>query len=128
MTLNEVTGRCHNSEFNPLDARHRRHHLYLTAGLSRVTDYCVLSLSADTEGVDVSVCCEKGGGAVKVIMYRVILKFPQNRPADGHWPACSFRSAQAATLLEFHVPLTNCFVRRWFCVVHGPKPPLHRHN
>ena len=35
---------------------------------------------------------------------------------------------QAATLLEFHVPLTNCFVRRWFCAVHGPKPPLHRHN
>jgi hypothetical protein len=23
---------------------------------------------------------------------------------------------------------TNCFVRRWFCVVLGPKPPLHRHN
>jgi len=43
-------------------------------------------------------------------------------------PAISFRSAQAVTLLEFHVPLTNCFVRRWFCVVHGPKPPLHRHN
>ena len=30
--------------------------------------------------------------------------------------------------MEFHVPLTNCFVRRWFCAVHGPKPPLHRHN
>ena len=43
-------------------------------------------------------------------------------------PASSFRSAQAATLLEFHVALTNCFVRRWFCAVHGPKPPLHRHN
>ena len=39
--------------------------------------------------------------------------------------ACSFRSAQAATLLEFHVPFTNCFVCRWFCVVHDPKPPLH---
>jgi hypothetical protein len=24
--------------------------------------------------------------------------------------------------------LTNCFVRRWLCAVHGPKPPLHRHN
>ena len=48
----------------------------------------------------------------------------------GRWPrpASSFRSAQASTLLEFHVPLTNCFVRRWFCAVHGPKPPLHRHN
>jgi len=44
------------------------------------------------------------------------------------WPASLFRSAQAATLLEFHVPLMNCFVRRWFCAVHGPKPPLHRHN
>ena len=43
-------------------------------------------------------------------------------------PASSFRSAQAAILLEFHVPLTNCFVCRWFCAVHGPKPPLHRHN
>jgi hypothetical protein len=37
-------------------------------------------------------------------------------------------SREAATLLEFHVPLTNCFVRRWFCVVRGPKPPLHRHS
>jgi len=44
------------------------------------------------------------------------------------WPASLFRNAQAATLLEFHVPLTNCFVRRWFCAVHGPKPPLHHHN
>jgi hypothetical protein len=43
-------------------------------------------------------------------------------------PACLFRSAQAATLLEFHVTHTNCFARRWFCVVRGPKPPLHRHN
>jgi hypothetical protein len=34
------------------------------------------------------------------------------------WPSCLFCSTQAATLLEFHVPLTNCFVRRWFCVVH----------
>ena len=42
--------------------------------------------------------------------------------------ASSFRSAQVATLLEFHVPLTNCFVRRWFCAVHDPKPALHRHN
>jgi hypothetical protein len=41
---------------------------------------------------------------------------------------CSFHSAQAATLLEFLVPLTNCFVRRWFCVILGPKTLLHRHN
>jgi hypothetical protein len=48
----------------------------------------------------------------------------------GRWPqpVCSFHSAKAATLLEFHVPLTNCFVCRWFCVVHGPKPLLHHHN
>ena len=27
-----------------------------------------------------------------------------------------------------HSMLTNCFVRSWFCAVHGPKPLLHRHN
>jgi len=42
--------------------------------------------------------------------------------------ATSFRSAQAAALLELHVPFTNCFVCRWFCVVHDPKRTLHRHN
>ena len=42
--------------------------------------------------------------------------------------ATSFRCAQTATLLEFHVQFTNCFVCRWFCVVHDPKPPFHRHN
>jgi hypothetical protein len=48
----------------------------------------------------------------------------------GRWPrpACSFRNAQAAILLEFVVPLTNCFVRRWFSIVLGLKPPLHYHN
>ena len=57
-------------------------------------------------------------------------RFSHTLDSLGRWPrpASSFRSAQAATLLEFHVPLTNCFVRRWFCAVHGPKPPLHRHN
>jgi hypothetical protein len=38
------------------------------------------------------------------------------------------RNEQATTRLEFHVPLTNCVVDVWFCVVHGPKLPLHRHN
>jgi hypothetical protein len=28
----------------------------------------------------------------------------------------------------FISPRTYRFVRRWFCVVCGPKPPLHRHN
>ena len=41
--------------------------------------------------------------------------------------ACALRNEQAATLLEFHVPLTNCFVCRWLCVVHDPKPQLHNH-
>ena len=59
-SLSEVTGRCLDSDFNPLVARHRRHHPHLTAGLSRVTDYCVIYLSVETEGVDVSVSCEKG--------------------------------------------------------------------
>ena len=27
-----------------------------------------------------------------------------------------------------HVPFTNCFVCRWFCVVHDPKLSLHSHN
>ena len=27
-----------------------------------------------------------------------------------------------------HVPFTNYFFCRWFCVVHDPKPPLHSHN
>jgi hypothetical protein len=43
-------------------------------------------------------------------------------------PACSFHSAQAATVLEFLVPLTNCFVHKWFCVVHGTKSLLYYHN
>jgi len=73
--LNEEAGLCLESEFNPLIARHRRHHLHLTTGLSKVTDYCALYLSANTEAVDVSVCCEKGAGAVKVIVYFGVLTF-----------------------------------------------------
>jgi hypothetical protein len=48
----------------------------------------------------------------------------------GVWPQAtsSFRSTQAAILLEFFLPLTNCFVHRWFCVVVGPKPSLPHHN
>jgi hypothetical protein len=57
-------------------------------------------------------------------------RFSHTLDSLGRWPrpACSFRSAQAATLLEFHVLFMNCFVRRWFCVVHGEKVPMHRHN
>jgi hypothetical protein len=42
-------------------------------------------------------------------------------------PAGLFCSPQAATLLEFPVPLTNCFVHGWFFVVLGQKPSL-RHQ
>ena len=57
-------------------------------------------------------------------------RFSHTLDSLGRWPrpASSLLSAQAATLLEFHVPLTNCFVRMWFCAVHSPKPPFHRHN
>jgi hypothetical protein len=49
--------------------------------------------------------------------------------ADGPGRPVRFAAQrQLATLLEFLVPLTNYFVRRWFCAVHGPKHPLHRHN
>jgi hypothetical protein len=44
------------------------------------------------------------------------------------WLSSSFCRAQTATLLEFLVPLTNCFDRRWFYVVLRSKPPLHRHS
>ena len=65
---------------------------------------------------------------VSVLPYRCsicwLLRAPDKRFSHtldslGRWlrPASSFRSAQAATLLELHVPLTNCFVRRWFCAV-----------
>jgi hypothetical protein len=43
-------------------------------------------------------------------------------------PACAFRIGQAVTLLDFLVPLKNCFAPRWFFVVLDPKPPLNRHN
>jgi len=57
-------------------------------------------------------------------------RFSHTLDSLGRWArtATLFRSAQAATLLEFHVPFTNCFVCRWFCVVHDPKSPLHRHD
>ena len=49
--------------------------------------------------------------------------------ADGPGRPVRFAAhRQPATLLEFHVPFTNCFFCRWFCVVHDPKPPLHCHN
>ena len=44
--------------------------------------------------------------------------------------ACALRNEQAVWAHRpgrpagIHVPFTNCFVCRWFCVVHDPKPPL----
>ena len=35
---------------------------------------------------------------------------------------------ESPTDKTIHVPFMNCFVCRWFCVVHDPKPPLHSHN
>ena len=86
-----------------------------------------------------SMSTERETLQVSVLPYRCsiswLLRDPDKRFSHkldslGRWlrPASLFRSAHAATLLEFHVPLTNCFVRRWFCAVHGPKPPLNRHN
>ena len=37
-------------------------------------------------------------------------------------------TAERSHSAGIHVPFTNCFVCRWFCVVHDPKPPLHSHN
>ena len=48
-------------------------------------------------------------------------KFQQNR--------CLFVSQRTGShSAGIHVPFTNCFVCRWFCVVPDPKPPLHSHN
>ena len=59
-----------------------------------------------------------------------VTKFSHTLDSLRQWAqkATSFRRAQAGTLLEFHVRYTNCFVCRWFCVVHDPKNLLHRHN
>ena len=39
--------------------------------------------------------------------------------------ACALRNEQT---VRAYGPFTNCFVCRWFCVVHDLKPPLHSHN
>jgi hypothetical protein len=41
------------------------------------------------------------------------------------WPACSFCGTQTARFLEFPIPLSFCFVRRWFCMILGSKTTLH---
>jgi hypothetical protein len=89
------------------------------------------SMSTEGETLQVSALPYRCSICPLLVTYRTRDKrFSHTLDRLGRWlrPAFSFRSAQAATLLEFHVPLTNYFVRRWFCAVHGPKPPLLRHK
>jgi hypothetical protein len=85
------------------------------------------SMSTERETLQASVLPYRCSIFSPLVTYQVPDKrFSHTLDSLGRWPqpACSFRSAQAATLLEFNVPLTNCFFRRWFCV----EPPLHRQN
>jgi hypothetical protein len=93
----------------------------------------------DTEGERVN----RGGEtpsfcpALQVLDMSILVTY---RAADKHflhlldslewwpWPVCSIWSVQAATLLEFHVPLTNCFVCRWSVWYTVWNLPLHNHN
>ena len=86
--------------------------------------------SMSTEGETLQVSVLPFRCSICWLLRAPVKRFSHTLESLGRWPrpASSFRSAQAATLLEFHVPLMNCFYRRWFCAVHGPKPPLHRHN
>jgi hypothetical protein len=71
--------------------------------------------------------CKRGFGPHTTQNHLRTKQFVSGTWISSRVAACALRNEQAATLLEFHVPLTNCFVRRWFCVVRGPKP-LHHHN
>ena len=52
-----------------------------------------------------------------------------NRPSGPIGPDDLFFSQRTGShSAGIHVPFTNCFVCRWFCEVHDPKPPLHSHN
>jgi hypothetical protein len=89
------------------------------------------SMLTEGETLPVSVLPYRCSICPPLVTYRAPDKrYSRTLDSLGRWlrPACTFCSAQAATLLECRVPLTNCFVRSWFCAVHGPKRPLHRHN
>jgi hypothetical protein len=89
------------------------------------------SMSTEGKTLQVSVLHYRCSIYPLLVTYRAPDKrFSHMLDSLGRWPrpACSFRSAQADTQLEFHVSLTNCFISRWFCLVHGPKRPLYRHN
>jgi hypothetical protein len=47
---------------------------------------------------------------------------------DGPGKPVYFAAHRQFTLLEFIIPLRNCFVCWWFCVVLGLKPLLHCHK
>ena len=54
---------------------------------------------------------------------------PTGRPSGPIGPDGLFFSQRTGShSVGIHVPFTNCFVCRWFCVAHDPKPPLHNHN
>jgi hypothetical protein len=89
------------------------------------------SMSTEGKTLQVSVLSYRCSICPPLATFRAPDKrFSHTLDSLGRWPrpACLFRSTQAATVLIFHVPLTNCLVRRWFCVVHSPKPPLHHQN
>ena len=55
--------------------------------------------------------------------------FCTNRPSGPMGPDGLFVSQRTGShSAGIHVPFTNYFVCRWFCVVHDPKPPFHSHN
>jgi hypothetical protein len=72
--------------------------------------------------------CNRGFGPRTTQNHLRTEQFVSGKWNSSRVAACALRNEQAATLLEFHVLLTNCFVSGWFYVVRGPKPPLHRHN
>jgi hypothetical protein len=93
-----------------------------TEGESMSTE--VESMSTDGKALQVSVQPDSCSICPPLVTYRATDGlFSHTLDSLGRWPlpACSFRSAKAATLLQFNVPPTNCLVRRWFCAVHGPK-------
>jgi hypothetical protein len=50
----------------------------------------------------------------------------QSRPMAPAWMFLSQRKGRHSTGIYWNTQVL--FVRRWFCVVFCPKPPLHRHN
>ena len=108
------------------------------SGISKIdctttkTDTAERSISMDRESLQVFVQPHSCSLARVVDFWGLLTKASRTRSTvSANGPGRPLRFAahrQPATLLKFLVPLTNCLVCRWFCVVHDPKPPLHRHN